>query len=194
MVRLKGAVERRSRGYYWVRRFYHRGQWAIADMERLDSRSRRRAVDQRQPVPRSVAGHRALDERRRVRAEAEAIWQLVDPEIIADNLDHPYLLERQRSTTIPGGGLQRYLISDPQFRRPATVAQQASFEQIWSIHNAMVTANMRTFLEDCQHLDGPAGQSLQQLLERLTPRRPEANRSVSARSQLARILALINAR
>jgi len=199
-VRVREQV-RRGRGgrFYRCRWVRDGGEWLLYEQERMPGR--RRGTGQREletEVTRGMLGCLALARRRRTLDAADRIWERVAPHADAY---HPYMDERELFRA-PGRfvGDRAMLIfrTRPDYRRPATVAQRATFAWEWPLHTATLLGNFANFLA-AQDAERPQIAAAQRKLDRLIaaeikqlpPRmREQAPWESAARSILARVLRL----
>lgn len=150
------SVEDRPSGRWEMTRIQVDGQWVVAHQDRADGRVLRGPAQRQVPATRGMLGVRALMRRRRMLAAADDVWSslLGQPWLVW----HPALDERW-ATLVPGAFVhdRSMLIfrTRADYRRPATVAQAASFGWRWPLHSAALLGG------------------LQGLIDRQDPARPE---------------------
>lgn len=208
-VTLRIAIEKRPRGTYQTTRFEDNGEWAIASQKTVSTAELRgRSASGREheittTAPRSVLGVRALLRRRRALATADRIWERVAK--LPGLAYHPYRDERAR-LTVPGAyvndGSMLVFRTRPDYRRAATRAQAADFNWRWPLHTASLLGNMANFLRHQDPGEPEISRALRELdalidaeLVTVPPQlRDEAPKAPAMRSQLARVLRLMQAR
>jgi hypothetical protein len=193
---IKYSLENRRNGLSLVARFELNDQWIIAwqDKDRTD-------VPQSgiQLAPRGLLGIEALFKRRLVLEQVDYLWdQVKDLDYL---LPHLYQQEREQINA-PGKfvGDRSMLIfrTRKDYQKPATIAQAATFKYIYPIHTLSRIANFYNFLnfqpitEELnlvrKQLDEICSNIIAELPNEL---RSEADRATAIRSQLARILLLM---
>lgn len=197
-LQLRRGTMQRRKGLYEVLLFSQGSEWIVGQQERA---TKNRPIQQELAwAPRSVLGARALTRRRRALAAADLIWKELE-----SIKRRPHLYEEERSRiTVPGNyvgdGSMLIFRSREDYRRRATRAQAASFLWLWPAHTASLLGNLSTWLR-AQDQDRPEisraiekVQSLQDAEIRRLPHslQKESDRSVGMRSQLARIIRLMN--
>jgi len=199
------TVADRRRGRYeltWVRS--RSGEWVVAHQRRVAPSTPARDEQVDVEMTRGMLGVLALVERRRALKAADALWARV--RTLAGLAWHPYMEERAL-LSVPGAFVhdRSMLIfrTRPDYQRPATRAQAASFRWLWPLHTASLLGNFRVFLAAQNQDRFPQLAEVDAQLARLQdaqlaklpgPMLVEGARGPAMGSMLARVMALMLAR
>ena len=197
------SVEERRGGRYELVRILIEGEWVVVEQRRAGMRDLAPTREATVPLTRGMLGVSALVRRRRVLAAADRLWASVSEN--AGLRYHPYCEERRLLRT-PGAYVhdRAMLIfrTRPDYARPATRAQAASFRWLWPLHSATLLGDFRNYLA-AQDLSRPALRSAERALTQLQAHeiaaipasmRSEGPRGPAMASMLARVFCLMLAR